>query len=226
MLRKIDTQSCLVHIGNTSIAPSETARNLGVIFDQEMSFRHHITRVQQNIRYQLRNLSFIRKSLSKGAAEILIHALISSRLDFSNSVLSKLPQKDVEKLQRLQNSAARLLTFTKKYDSISPVLNSLHWLPVSKRIIFKILLLVHHAVYSDSPEYLRNSISKYQPTRNLRSSSDALLLNIPRTKLGWGDHAFSVRGPSLWNQLPSQIRQISSTESFKSHLKTHLFSSH
>ena len=224
MLRKVDYQSCHLHIGKTCITPSKTARNLGVIFDQEMSFRNHITHVQQSVRYQLRNLSFIRKCLSKPAAEILIHALISSRLDFANSLFCNLPKKDVTKLQRLQNSAARLLTFTKKSDSISPILRSLHWLPVDKRIIFKIMLLVHHSVYSlSSPTYLSNSVSKYNPTRSLRSSSDTLLLNTPRIKLAWGDRAFSAMGPKLWNKLPLQIRQLSSTETFKLQLKTYLF---
>ena len=223
MLRKVDYQSCYLHIGSTCITPSKTARNLGVIFDQEMSFRSHITHVQQSVRYQLRNLSFIRKCLSKPAAEILIHALISSRIDFANSLFFNLPKKDVTKLQRLQNSAARLLTFTKKSHSISPILRSLHWLPVDKRIIFKILLLIHHSVYSLSPTYLRNCVSKYNPTRNLHSSSDRLLLQTPRIKHTWGDRAFSVMGPKLWNELPLQLRQISSTETFKSQLKTHLF---
>ena len=223
MLRKVDYQSCHIHIGTTCITPTKTARNLGVIFDQEMSFLNHITHVQQTVRYQLRNLSFIRKCLSKSAAEILIHALISSRLDFANSLLYNLPKRDVTKLQRLQNSAARLLTLTKKSESISPILHSLHWLPVDKRIIFKILLLIHHSVYSLSPTYLRNSIPKYIPTRNLRSSSDTLLLQIPRIKHVWGERAFSVMGPKLWNELPLQLRQLSQTEKFKSQLKTYLF---
>ena len=98
MLRKVDHQSCHLHIGKTCITPSKTARNLGVIFDQEMSFRSHITHVQQSVRYQLRNLSFIRKCLSKPAAEILIHALISSRLDFANSLFRNLQKRDVTKL--------------------------------------------------------------------------------------------------------------------------------
>ena len=226
MLSKVDYQSCHVNIGSTCITPSKTARNLGVIFDQEMSFRSHVTHIQRNVRYQLRNLSFIRKYLSKSAAEILIHALISSRLDFSNSLLCNLSKKDVTKLQRLQNSAARLLTFTNKFDSMSPVLRSLHWLPVEKRIIFKILLLVHHSVHSFSPIYISNSVQKYNPTRRLRSSSDTFLLQTPRVKHGYGDHAFSVMGPKLWNKLPLQLRELSSTESFKSKLKTYLFLSY
>ena len=97
MLRKVDYQSCYLRIGSTCITPSKTAHNLGVIFDQEMSFRSHITHVQQSVRYQLRNLSFIRKCLSKPAAEILIHALISSRIDFANSLFFNLPKKKMSR---------------------------------------------------------------------------------------------------------------------------------
>ena len=90
--------------------------------------------------------------------------------------------------------------------------------------IFKILLLIHHLLYSLSPTYLRHPIPKYNPTRSLRSASDTLLFYIPRTKHVWGDRAFSVIGPKLWNELPLELRQLSVTETFKLHLKTCLFS--
>ena len=213
---------CHLHAGNITTEPSNIARNLGVIFDQNLTFKSHISYVAKSVRLQLRNMSFIRKYLSKSAAELLIHSLISSRLDFSNSHLSNLPLKEIAKLQRLQNSAARLLTYTKKYDHITPVLRSLHWLPVEKRISFKILLLMHHILYSSAPAYLQNSISFYRPARNLRSS-EKQMLTVPQVKHSWGNRAFSVVGPKLLNSLPITLRQISSTESFKSSLKTYLF---
>ena len=224
MLSKVKSDTCKIRIGDSNISPSETVRNLGVKFDANLSFKNHITYVLQSVRFQLRNLGFIRKCLTKNAAEQLIHALISSRIDFSNALFCNLPQKEIYSLQRLQNCAARLLTYTKKSTHITPVLRSLHWLPVHKRIIFKILLLVYHTLHTSAPTYLQNSLHVYQPLRRLRSSdTSSHTLQTPRIKHSWGNRAFSYIGPKLWNDLPHALRQMSSLATFKSSLKTHLF---
>ncbi len=222
MLSKINHDKCQIRIGNCYVKPAQTARNLGVIFDANLTFNNHISYVSQSVRFQLRNLSFIRKYLSPSAVESLIHALISSRIDFSNSLFGNLPQKEVNRLQRLQNSAARLLTYTKKYSHITPILQSLHWLPVEKRITFKILLLVYHSLHSSAPAYLQNSLTMYTPSRSLRSSN-TLSLQVPRIKRSWGNRSFSYLGPKHWNDLPIEIRQSPSLDSFKTRLKTYLF---
>ena len=222
MLGKVDMKEFHIQVGNNIIYPATKTRNLGVIFDTNMSFNDHVSHVSRSIRYQLRNLSFVRKYLSRSATEQLVHALISSRLDFCNSLFLSLSQQQLTKLQRLQNSAARLVTLTKKACHITPVLHSLHWLPVEKRITFKIMLLVYHIVHGSSPLYLQNSIHAYQPPRRLRSS-DSSLLQVPRCRHSWGDHSFSYAGPALWNSLPLLLRQASSVSSFKQLLKTYLF---
>ena len=110
----------------------------------------------------------------------------------------------------------------RKYDSITPVLKELHWLPVHYRIQFKILLQVFKALNDLAPNCLRNKLS-YQPPHGLRSDNQNILV-IPkyRTKC-YGDRAFSVAGPVLWNQLPCDLRTCSSLDFFKSKLKTFLF---
>ena len=161
--------------------------------------------------------------MTRSAAEQLIHALISSRLDFCNSLFCNLPQREINRLQVLQNRAARLLTFTKNTSHISPVLRSLHWLPVKKRIAFKILLLVYRTLNKSAPTYLQDILSPYNPSRTLRSSSSNKL-QTPRVKHSWGERTFSYLGPKLWNELPSSLRKSSSLDKFKSSLKSHLFS--
>ena len=106
---------------------------------------HHVAK---SVRYQLRNLSHIRKFLSRKATEQVVHSLISSRLDFCNSILINLPEYQLKRLQYLQNSAARLVTRSKSTSHISPILKELHWLPVHARINFKILLLVQASISS------------------------------------------------------------------------------
>ncbi|KAK0134910.1 hypothetical protein N1851_029372 [Merluccius polli] len=156
--------------------------------------------------FHLKNISHLRPSLSFTAAETLIHAFITSRLDYCNSILYGTTSKLLHKLQYIQNSAARLLTHTRSRDHITPILQNLHWLPVPQRIQFKILLLTHKALHNQAPSYLTDLLHPYTPPRHLRSS-DANLLTVPKTKhRTWGDRAFSVAATTLWNSLPKHIR--------------------
>ena len=125
--------------------------------------------------------------------------------------------------KRVQYSAARLLTATSRYEHVTPVLRSLHWLPVSARIDFKILLLVFKVLNGLGPLYLSELLRPHIPDRNLRSSKKKLLI-VPKCNLKtYGRRAFSHRAPTLWNALPDDIRQVELLETFKSKLKTHLF---
>ena len=120
----------------------------------------------------------------------------------------------------MQNAAACLLTGTRRYDHISPVLSALHWLPVRFRIHFKILLFVFKSLHGLAPPYISELLVPYVPTRSLRSANKMLLV-IPRSNLvNRGDRAFSVAAPKLWNQLPLRIKQAPSLSIFKTRLKT------
>ena len=152
-----------------------------------------------------------------------MHAFITSTLDCNNALLFGVPSLQLAKLQRIQNSAARIVTGTKRHEHITPILHSLHWLRVKKRIDFKILTLTYRCLHDTAPAYLKDLLHPYQPTRSLRSAS-SLLLKVPRSKLrSYGDRAFSKAAPTLWNSLPKHIRESRSLESFKSALKTYLF---
>ena len=172
--------------------------------------------------FQLRTISNIRHMLPQAVAEQLTHAYITSRLDTCNSLLLGLPDVLINKLQRIQNAAARMVTRTKKYDHISPVLRQLHWLPIKKRIVFKVLLLTYKALNGLAPGYLADLLQLHTPTRNLRSAEE-YRLSVPRSSHSNGDRAFSVAAPRLWNTLPMNIKMSDSVPIFKGRLKSFLF---
>lgn len=174
--------------------------------------------------FQLRTISKIRHFLSPSDLERVINAFISSRLDFCNSLYSSITQTTISRLQLIQNTAAQLLTRTKKRDHITPILASLHWLPVHFRIHFKILLIVYKSLHGLAPSYISENLTLYTTTRTLRSS-DRGMLAVPRSqKTKVGDWAFSVEAPRLWNSLPEAIRKADSVEALKKHLKTPFYS--
>ncbi len=213
----------IVSLDGIALASSTTVRNLGVIFDQDMSFNSHIKQISRTAFFHLRNIAKIRNILSKNDAEKLVHAFVTSRLDYCNSLLSGSSKKSIKTLQLIQNAAARVLTGTSKRDHISPVLASLHWLPVKSRIEFKILLLTYKALNGQAPSYLKELIVPYYPTRALRSQNAGLLV-VPRvSKSRMGARAFSYQAPLLWNQVPVWVREADTVSTFKSRLKTFLF---
>ena len=154
-----------------------------------------------------------------------VRALITSRLDYSNSLLQGSTAKDIKRLQRIQNRAAKLIYCAPRKDHAFPYLEQLHWLPVKERIEFKILFFVFKCFMDCAPSYINDLIIPYVPGRNgLRSCSDTRILTIPKTRLAIANKGFFAAAPSLWNVLPYNMRHASSLIQFKKLLKTHLFS--
>jgi len=203
---------------------SSTVKDLGVILDSKLSFENHISFVTKTAFFHLRNIAKLRNMLSISHAEKLVHAFMTSRLDYCNALLAGCPASSINKLQLVQNAAARVLTRSRKYDHITPILSSLHWLPIKFRIDYKVLLMTYKALNGLAPVYLTDLLSPYNPSRSLRSQSSGLLV-VPRiAKSSKGGRAFSHLAPKLWNSLPDNVRGSDSLTQFKSRLKTHLFS--
>lgn len=214
------------HVGEELITPSVSVRNLGFIFDSGLSYVEQVTNVVKLSYMEIRKLAAIRKNLTQEAAEILTHSFITSRLDYCNSLYFGLPQYLIDKLQHVQNSAARLITRLLKYDHITTTLSNLHWLPVYLRIQFKINLTTYKALNNPkAPKYIKDMLEKHHS--NLRSADDPLRLKPKRVNMvNYGQRAYSYAAPLLWNDLPLTIRQSKSVDVFKSSLKTHYFKQH
>ena len=217
-----------ISIGQSDITTSSSCKSLGVTLDNHMKMDKHIKSVCRSTLFHIRNIGAIRPLLPESAAAQLIHSLVTSRLDYCNALLYGVPDCRQNELQRIQNIAARVVKRVRSSpeNHITPVLKSLHWLPIKKRIIFKILLITYKCVNGLAPEYLRELIVARKSPRPFRIDS-LELLDIPKTRLkSYGDRSFSFGAATEWNKLPLEIRNSPSVESFKKQLKTHLFKQH
>jgi len=190
--------------------------------------KQHINKVTATCNYQLRRLRQIRRRVGTEVTTqlVLAVALVTSRLDYCNTVLAALSQSTIEPLQRVQNTAARLIFNLGKREHVSPCLIQLHWLPIRYRITYKLCTLMHNVHIGKSPCYLANIV---QPTSSgvtrsvLRSLSETDSYSTLRLRTKFGERAFSFSGPASWNSLPAELRTISDTSVFKNKLKTYLF---
>ena len=213
-----------IKLENSNISFSNTVKNLGVIFDESLSFNEHINEIAKSSLYKLKNLRLIRNHFSKKNFEILAHAFVTTRLDYCNSLFSGVPKSVLRPLQLVQNYAARIVLKRSVFVRSAPLLQELHWLPVSRRIEYKILLLTFKAQNSLMPSYISDLLLNINTLNCLRSSEDRTLLHVDVTNsMKMGERAFSVFAPKIWNTIPKSLRESTSLDMFKTKLKTYLF---
>jgi hypothetical protein len=216
-------KSTQIKFHSSTLTPTDSTRNLGVIFDKDLSLKLHISSVCKTSYYHIRQLRQIRSSLDSNSAIILANALVSSKLDYCNSLLFDLPAISLNRLQKVQNSLARVVVpSVKRHQHITPTLKMLHWLPIQQRIQFKIASLTFKTLLYHQPSYLLDLITPYVPTRNLRSA-DKSLLTVPNIRSANGRPSFSFAAPTIWNSLPLPLRLSPTLSLFLSQLKTYLF---
>lgn len=212
-----------VTFDGSTVRPVPVVKSLGVFLDASLCMEMQVTNLSKSCFFFIRRIGKIRHLISESTCKILVQSLVTSRLDYSNSLLFGLPQKTLSKLQRVQYTAARMITRTRKHDHITPVLVRLHWLPVQYRIQYKILTYTYKSLHGLAPVYLTQLVTPYCPSRSLRSKSSRLL-SVPRTRTKtYGNRRFGWSSASLWNGLPPALRNVDCFNTFKKNLKTHLF---
>ena len=144
------------------VSPCKSARNLGVLFDSGFTFSNHISAISRACYANIRILSRVRRYLSFKASKMLASALVSSRLDYCNSLLASCTGKDLRRLQILQNILCRVVCRLPWRARVSSSMKSLHWLPIRFRINFKISVIVYKTLQSGEPKYLKNSFTLMQ----------------------------------------------------------------
>ena len=202
--------------------PSTSVKNLGVLFDSSLNFRKHISKTCRTCFYHIRDLRRIRKSLSLDLAKQIAVALVSSRLDYCNSLFHNMPENDIARLQRVQNCLARVVTNAPRFSRSVPILKRLHWLPVKFRIHFKICAITFRTLKENQPAYLADLLVRPKCSKYLRSTNSNRFV-VLRIKTKTGSRAFTISGPALWNALPVPIRNAKTILTFRKLLKSHLF---
>ena len=206
-----------VLLENSCIRFVESAKNLGVIIDNVLNFEEQIAKLVKSCFLTIRKLSKVKVYLSQQQLQTLVSSLIFSQLDYCNSLYYGLPLSIINKLQRVQNCAARLVWKNKIpfNSSLDEIYISLHWLRIKFRIIYKVLLVVYNCLHEKAPPDVAALISHSQSQRTQK-------LNETRALTGYGDRAFSHVGPKLWNLLPITIREEHDVIEFKKKIKSFL----
>eukprot|EP00745_Piridium_sociabile_P023788 TRINITY_DN3715_c0_g1_i1.p1 TRINITY_DN3715_c0_g1~~TRINITY_DN3715_c0_g1_i1.p1 ORF type:complete len:1177 (-),score=226.07 TRINITY_DN3715_c0_g1_i1:25-3555(-) len=213
-------------LNGTRIEFSQTARNLGVHLDSSLTMETHVNKLCRSIYLELRRIAHIRRFLSLEAAKKIMSAFVLSRLDYCNSLFAGLPDCLLERLQKAQNHAARIILRKRKFDHAKPLLRQLHWLPVCARVEYKLATVCYRSLHGLSPAYISDLLTLYLPSRSLRSSN-AGHLTIPRFNLKkYGGRSFAFVCPSTYNALPQALKKAPTLSAFKAGLKTHLFKLH
>ena len=214
-----------INVAGTDVpVQTKPVRNLGVLFDSCMTMSDQVSSVIKTTSFHIRNISKIRKYLTSDAAKKLVNAVVTSRLDYANALLAGVTGGEMKRLQKIQNSAARVISGRGKYDHISDVCRDLHWLPITHRIDFKIAVLTFKCIHGNAPDYLKELITVQESSRSLRSDKAGIVLHVPKPGLPTcGDRSFHANSPKVWNDLPRYIRAIIDLPSFKRNLKTHHF---
>jgi len=199
-------------IHNSSLNTTDSARNLGFIFDEHLTFSDQISTISKSCYYHIRQLHCIRPYLDSNTARTIAISIIHSKLDYYNSVYYNIPKSQITRLQQIQNSLARVVVKTPKCCHITPILHSLHWFKITEHIEYKLLSLTYKVLTTTQPPYLHNLISVQLPNSLRRPHSSPSVSDFPADAPATSSYSFnSPLSPSITPSL------------FHSRLKTYLF---
>ena len=194
-------------VAGSTIIPSDAVKILGVTLDNKLTLNRHISDICSSSSFHLKALRHVRPLLDEPTSNAIACSLIGSRLDYCNSLLAGTTAHNITRLQNIQNRAAKTVCRSGRRDSATAALQRLHWLPVKQRINYKIALLTAKAITYGSPVYIRDMVSRYEPTRTLRSSVSCML-TVPSVanKNSLLSRSFTCYAPTYWNSLPFALR--------------------
>ena len=160
-----DFRNCQLQFDGCVVSDAPFVKNLGVHFDKALNMRKHLSALVKSCFAQIRTIGRIRPYLTESACKTLVATLVTSRMDYGNAILYGINNNVLSKLQRVQNTAARLITRKRKYDHITPELMALHWLPIKYRCQYKLLLYTFKVMTECAPVYLQELLTIHVPIR-------------------------------------------------------------
>jgi len=220
----------VLHLRSDTVTVSDHVRVLGVTFSSDLSLEKHASKMCSASFHWLHQLRRVRKSLDGGSAATLVHAFVTSRIDYCNALYAGAPKMVTDKLQRVLNVAAHVVSDTRKFDrGLTTLLHDeLHWLGMPERVTYKLGVMMYRCLHGLAPRYLAD---QFTPASDVSSrlrlcSANRHQLIVPRCRRNtYGRWAFSIAGPMVWNSLPHELRDPAcGFDSFKQFLKTILFS--
>ena len=199
------------------------AKDLGVIVDKYLNYNEHVTKTVSNCFFKLSRINRIKHLLDTKTLILLINSFIFSKPFYCSTVWSNTTKTNKNKLQLVQNYAARVVLGLRKYDHISEGLKSLKWLNMQEKLYLNDCIMMHKCIYGDTPRYISNKFTRRCKIhqRITRQNQD---LDLPACRLASGQRSFAYRGSKIWNELPKGIKSIENIKTFKKHLINHIVS--
>ena len=201
------------------ILPSCSAKDLGIIVDSHLSFDEHVTGVVSKCISGLCQINRVKHLFDRSTLTTIINSLVFSKLFYcSESMWASTTKKNIARLQKVQNFAARIVTDARKYDHITQILKELHWLPVAKQLEVRDTLMAFKCVKGLAPPSFCDKFTTRSQvhTRNTRNNDK---LNTPFFRSATGQRSFSYRAVQLWNDLPESLTNMESFNVFKNAIK-------
>jgi hypothetical protein len=195
-----------------------TVLSLGVTIDSTLSMKNFVNTKCSEAYFKLKNISRLRYYLDTSMRIMLVRNLILSKLDYCNAILANIPKYMINKLQRVLNASVRFIYDIKKHEHISYYVKKAHFLPVRKRVDFKLCTLVFKIIHKLAPTYLNNLVKLHIPSRDLRVGRDSIMVEANKQS-----KTISSKMVEVWNQLPKHIRSANDIITFKKTLKTTYF---
>ena len=203
----------VVLLGKT-IEPSPVVKDLGVWIDSSLNYDEHITKLSSSCLYKLCRINRIKHLLDRRTLITVINAFVFSRLFYCSTVWGNITEKNVKKLQRIQNFACRIILGLKKYDHVSDARESLGWLSVQNKLLLNTVTMVHKCRNNLAPPYL-SALFQDRFAISGRVTRNSTLLNLPKCRLATGQRSFAFRGAKLYNALPQDLQSITDSRLFK-----------
>ena len=221
LLKKLSSFS--ITLFDKEITPVPVVKDLGVPLDTRLSYNQHITEIASKCLFKLYQINRIKHLLDRKTLLLVINSFVFSKLQYCSTVWSNTSSSNIDKLQKVQNFAGRIILGLRKYDHISDGLRSLKWLPIREKLILNDATMMHKCINKLVPDYLADMFKSRSQVHNRQTRSSGAL-DIPLCRLSTGQRSFAFRGAKLWNSLNDNIKSLKYPRNFRRHLANVLLS--